>query len=74
MVHSAPAPAETMSRCHVAVGLRRGNPPFPWLVRLGSVVVLEQSRWIDLLVQRGASVHNLRIAAGLGRTDVMESH
>ena len=28
---------------------------------------------IDLLVQRGASVHNLRIAAGLGRTDVIET-
>jgi len=27
---------------------------------------------IDLLLRRGASVHNLRIAAGLGRTDVME--
>jgi ankyrin repeat protein len=30
-------------------------------------------RVIDLLVQRGASIHNLRIAAGLGRTDVMET-
>ena len=28
---------------------------------------------IHLLLQRGASIHNLRIAAGLGRTDVMES-
>ena len=28
---------------------------------------------IDLLVQRGASVHNLRIAAGLGRTDAIEA-
>jgi ankyrin repeat protein len=28
---------------------------------------------INLLVQRGASVHNLRIAAGLGRTDVIEA-
>jgi ankyrin repeat protein len=28
---------------------------------------------IDLLLQRGASIHNLRIAAGLGRTDVIES-
>ncbi len=28
---------------------------------------------IDLLLQRGASVHNLRIAAGLGRTDLIES-
>jgi ankyrin repeat protein len=28
---------------------------------------------IDLLVRRGASIHNLRIAAGLGRTDVMET-
>jgi ankyrin repeat protein len=28
---------------------------------------------IELLVRRGASVHNLRIAAGLGRTDVMEA-
>lgn len=27
---------------------------------------------INLLVQRGASVHNLRIAAGLGRTDLIE--
>jgi uncharacterized protein len=27
----------------------------------------------DLLLQRGASVHNLRIAAGLGRTDLIES-
>jgi hypothetical protein len=26
---------------------------------------------IDVLVQRGASLHNLRIAGGLGRTDVM---
>jgi len=29
-------------------------------------------RVMDLLVQRGASVHNLRIAAGLGRTDLIE--
>ncbi len=28
---------------------------------------------IDLLLARGASVHNLRIAAGLGRTDLIES-
>jgi ankyrin repeat protein len=28
---------------------------------------------IDLLIQRGASIRNLRIAAGLGRTDVMEA-
>jgi ankyrin repeat protein len=28
---------------------------------------------IDLLVQRGASIHNLRIAAGLGRTDAMDA-
>ncbi len=28
---------------------------------------------IDLLVQRGASIHNLRIAAGLGRVDVMNT-
>jgi uncharacterized protein len=28
---------------------------------------------IDLLLQRGASIHNLRIASGLGRTDVIES-
>jgi len=28
---------------------------------------------IELLVQRGASIHNLRIAAGLGRTDVMQT-
>ena len=28
---------------------------------------------IDLLVRRGATIHNLRIAAGLGRTDVMET-
>ena len=28
---------------------------------------------IDLLVQRGASVHNMGIAAGLGRTDVMDA-
>jgi ankyrin repeat protein len=28
---------------------------------------------IDLLLQRSASIHNLRIAAGLGRTDVIES-
>jgi ankyrin repeat protein len=27
----------------------------------------------DLLLERGASVHNLRIAAGLGRTDFIES-
>jgi ankyrin repeat protein len=27
----------------------------------------------DLLLDRGASVHNLRIAAGLGRTDLIES-
>lgn len=27
---------------------------------------------IDLLVRRGASIHNLRIAAGLGRTDAIE--
>jgi hypothetical protein len=26
----------------------------------------------DLLVERGASIHNLRIAAGLGRVDVIE--
>ena len=28
---------------------------------------------IDLLVRRGARIHNLRIAAGLGRTDVIET-
>ena len=28
---------------------------------------------IDLLVERGASVHNLRIASGLGRTDLIET-
>jgi len=28
---------------------------------------------IDLLLARGASVHNLRMAAGLGRTDLIES-
>jgi ankyrin repeat protein len=28
---------------------------------------------IDLLVRRGASIHNLRIAAGLGREDLIES-
>jgi uncharacterized protein len=28
---------------------------------------------IDLLLARGASMHNLRIAAGLGRTDLIES-
>lgn len=28
---------------------------------------------IDLLLERGASIHNLRIAAGLGRTDVIET-
>jgi ankyrin repeat protein len=28
---------------------------------------------IALLLQRGASIHNLRIAAGLGRTDAMEA-
>jgi ankyrin repeat protein len=28
---------------------------------------------IDLLLERGASVHNLRIASGLGRTDLIES-
>jgi len=27
----------------------------------------------DLLLERGASVHNLRLAAGLGRTDLIES-
>jgi len=27
---------------------------------------------IDLLIRRGASIHNLRIAAGLGRTDLIE--
>ena len=27
---------------------------------------------VDLLLQRGASIHNLRIAAGLGRTDLIE--
>ena len=30
-------------------------------------------RVIDLLLQRGASIHNLRIAADLGRVDVMET-
>ena len=29
-------------------------------------------RVIDLLLERGASVHNLRLAAGLGRTDLIE--
>ena len=28
---------------------------------------------VDLLLQRGASIHNLRIAAGLGLTDVMDT-
>ena len=30
-------------------------------------------RVIELLLERGASVHNLRIASGLGRTDLIES-
>ena len=30
-------------------------------------------RVIDLLVRRGAAIHNLRIAAGLGRTDIMQT-
>jgi ankyrin repeat protein len=30
-------------------------------------------RVVHLLLQRGASVHNLRIAAGLGRTDLIEA-
>jgi ankyrin repeat protein len=30
-------------------------------------------RVVDLLLQRGASIRNLRIAAGLGRTDVMRT-
>lgn len=30
-------------------------------------------RVIDLLLKRGATVHNLRIASGLGRTDLIES-
>jgi len=30
-------------------------------------------RAADLLLRRGASLHNLRIAAGLGRVDVMET-
>lgn len=29
-------------------------------------------RVVDLLLERGASIHNLRIAAGLGRTDLIE--
>src|SRR4030095_611443 len=28
---------------------------------------------IDLLLRRGATIHNLRIAAGLGRTDLIET-
>jgi ankyrin repeat protein len=28
---------------------------------------------VDLLVRRGATIHNLRIAAGLGRTDLIET-
>ena len=31
-----------------------------------------QAGMIDLLLERGASLHNLRIAAGLGRTDLLE--
>jgi len=30
-------------------------------------------RYIEMLLRRGASVHNLRIAAGLGRTDLIEA-
>src|SRR5215510_5931175 len=30
-------------------------------------------RVVDLLLERGASIHNLRIAAGLGRTDLIEN-
>jgi len=33
----------------------------------------KNQRVIDLLLERGASVHNLRMAAGLGRTDLIES-
>jgi len=33
----------------------------------------KNQRVIDLLLARGASLHNLRIAAGLGRTDLIES-
>lgn len=45
----------------------------------GSWSLLEEAlywgnqRVIDLLLERGASLHNLRIAAGLGRTDLIES-
>ena len=30
-------------------------------------------RMIDLLISRGASIHNLRIAAGMGRVDIMKT-
>jgi hypothetical protein len=30
-------------------------------------------RSVEMLLRRGASIHNLRIAAGLGRTDVIEA-
>jgi uncharacterized protein len=30
-------------------------------------------RTIEMLMRRGASIHNLRIAAGLGRTDIIEA-
>ncbi|HEY3136876.1 MAG TPA: hypothetical protein VGL29_12675 [Blastocatellia bacterium] len=29
-------------------------------------------RVVDLLLERGASIHNLRAAAGLGRTELIE--
>jgi hypothetical protein len=48
------------------------NGPGGWSP-LEEALYWNSGRVIELLVRRGAAVHNLRIAAGLGRTDLIEA-
>jgi ankyrin repeat protein len=58
--------AELLLDCGAAINGTGGWSP------LEEALYWNSRRVVDLLIRRGASIHNLRIAAGLGRTDLVE--
>ena len=58
--------AELLLDCGAAINGLGGWSP------LEEALYWNSGRVVDLLVRRGASIQNLRIAAGLGRTDLIE--